>query len=564
MNFKEQIKNIKQSGLPADGVEDYLIVRCPQTDRFYAINFKDPLGRGNYGSVYRTFLINEKGDLDETNSFAAKLIHLAKEDNKKNEQIKEAEIEGNFLKRYYYTEDPINIEDKQIALITSFIPGKDLSDIIYNKDPDIKLRDFSFIQRINLLASIAMAYNLIHEHTSSTGKALFMSDIKAHNIKVVCDLDKNIFDIYPLDFGFAKEVNNDCQIDALPRGSFDYVAPEIVLKGKGGIKSDIRSLVYDFTVILNGKSPLKHKNRYGFQSDNFFKAPYDLTGILEGCGMPDYPINIKRYIKQFLNRMQAYDYDMRPDPDEVLRFFVTLHNFCKTYETYNKKGMTDFKTLKAYAAKLSLLSTNHWNDKIDEDEIKTFGQYDFDNDPKNFVDPLINDQNLIAQISNEVDHYLNKPTLFRNKRLSTLKQLLAETFKENLFKSPSIAFIKNYKALLDIANLAIEELVDEKNTEFTNLKLNDPNKLEIKNFFNACFELVVKDAQKSNLKEIFLNFENKNPFEKTFILKLHAMQERKDEGKKGFGKAYHLLFSSRLGRTIDKIDAIIETNKPTL
>jgi hypothetical protein len=357
------------------------------------------------------------------------------------------------------------------------------------------------------------------------------------------------------------------------------MAPEIVIDEKGGIKSDIRSFVPDFIEILGATDPYNLKNQHEFKTPEYFQAQYDLTGLFEGYDMPDYPIDIKPYIVAFINRMQADRYDDRPDSDEVLRFFTTLDNFCKTYDESlvklqklkdtripQKESVSilnsfndDLNSLKVYGAKLAVLSAGHWNRKIGEREIvanrgkkvkldMTFEQYDFDADPKKIADEIlkqpVESENLVSKdaldkIKQEIDRYTKKRStnFFRNKQLTTLKRLIGEAFLDELLIVPTHAAVKNYRAMLTQLDKAVEELTGEKNPAYKNLNTTDEAKLK------ELFRLIMQYARQPNtkdLKTIYENFPGKNAdaFTKAIIDKLTQMQDRHEQkkDKARFGK----------------------------
>ncbi len=337
-----------------------------KTGDVYVIDLSQhPIGKGGYGTVCTAYKVNENATTTESAierpaAFVAK-IQMVKKYVTPEIVAQEMALQNNYYPTAYPTDTNTQLPTtfktadgvSHLISIMPLLPGKDLWHEFKQK---AFLKKFDLLQRINMLAEIAMAFNVIHQHTPSTGSALFHSDVKPHNINVNIRKKKvdiiqkpttedgedigKIVDVYPFDFGFAMKVaSDDAGIIPGIQGTPLYVAPEIVAeKREGGIKSDIYALTSVAIKLLGGKDPDKFKNeQYDKDRDitpAFVNMPYDITGLCH---------EFKNYVKDtshlkllekaiqgFVTRMQRQDYDQRPGPKEFLRFFVTLNNYFKT------------------------------------------------------------------------------------------------------------------------------------------------------------------------------------------------------------------------------------------
>lgn len=377
----------------------------------YVIDLAEkPLGEGGFGKVYAAYKINENAsptepliDEKESPDFVAKIQDIYKTDVTPEEVAEEMIFQNN----YYPTSFPIddkkknplpaifglcNDDEHLLISIMPYFKGKDLWHLMSAKNFFEKL---TLPQRINLLAEIAMAFNVIHHDTPNTGRAVFVADIKPENILVDIEEEKKNLEndgtdvskkknsknkrthVYPIDFGLSIAESSEMDDAGMlnlkyPIGTPTYMAPEI-LKKKGGIKSDLYALTSIVIRLLGGTHPDKDKDeQYQINSRNvtaIANIPYNTTGLCnefekfilgdlkqeqEGYDLKKQQCaSLKEAIFAFVARMQDKEYKERPGPKEFLRFCITLNNYFKTLvllksnnveglikvgETKNKKG----------------------------------------------------------------------------------------------------------------------------------------------------------------------------------------------------------------------------------
>lgn len=603
LNFLDTTKNVKP--FDHNGHKYYLIRCAPQKyHEYYLIDCLDKIGEGGIGQVYKAYPVSKNGNVDFKQQFVAKKI---KPNNNRPLNIDLIKREAKLNGYLYQTENPViqHLNDKpfQAFIISQLLPGKTLNNLIKNpeeqkpnlnklskglpnKDNEIieiedltnetKLENLNFSQRIHLITTIALAFSNIHHDSPASGPAIFTGDLKFQNI-LFQFIKKNtnpIFNIYPIDFGLAMTSNDLLKGQGALGGTPLYIPPEAFYL-KSGLKSDIWSLVPIIITFLGGKDPFANRKKLEKQgyfnfSAQYFATQYNLDGLFEKIDLSFYPENLKEQITSFIMRMQDLDYNQRPDMDEVLTFFLAVHNTCKIVEDLKAKNSSNPKEeindialikhiadeTKSYLAKIKLIENKLWHKKVGAG---TFENYDFVNDPLNLAETILTENikqnqnknyNLIIQTTKIARSYLaeSKSTTFRDKRLSFLKRNLTEAFVQELFKLKDSEFIfkdskhlieiiKQYKNNLNTLNVVLEELSDQLNTADLSTSLND-----------------------KVLKKLFSNLvrgETSNEptgIENEILLKIKDHEESKH---RYVGKKYHLFFSSRLNKIIDKIDLVL-------
>jgi serine/threonine protein kinase len=190
-------------------------------------SFKDKLGQGGYGSVY-------KGKLQDGSLVAVKV--LSESEGNGEEFINEVasisvtshvNIVG--LLGFY-------LEGSKRALIYDYMPNGSLEKFIYeNKDP-LKLNLQLSCKTVYNIA-IGVARGLEYLHKGCNTKILHF-DIKPHNILLDDDFCPKVSD-----FGLAKVCPRKESIISLlgARGTAGYIAPEVFSRNFGGVshKSDV-------------------------------------------------------------------------------------------------------------------------------------------------------------------------------------------------------------------------------------------------------------------------------------------------------------------------------------
>ncbi|XAR52230.1 Glycerophosphodiester phosphodiesterase [Bertholletia excelsa] len=221
-----------------DGIENFLQTQNdlnPIRYSYWNINvmtegFKDKLGQGGYGSVF-------KGKLRSGHFVAVKMLDKSKGNGQ--EFINEVATIGrihhiNVVRLVGYC-----VEGSKRALVYDFMPNGSLEKYIFSQEGTSSL---SYQQIYEICLGVARGIDYLHH---GCNMQILHFDIKPHNIL----LDQN-FCPKISDFGLAKLYAVDDSIVSLTaaRGTFGYMAPELFYKNIGGVSH--KADVYSFGILL--------------------------------------------------------------------------------------------------------------------------------------------------------------------------------------------------------------------------------------------------------------------------------------------------------------------------
>ncbi|XP_024186559.2 LEAF RUST 10 DISEASE-RESISTANCE LOCUS RECEPTOR-LIKE PROTEIN KINASE-like 2.4 isoform X1 [Rosa chinensis] len=192
--------------------------------------FKDKLGEGGYGSVF-------KGKLRSGHFGAIKL--LGKSNANGEDFMNEVATIGrihhvNVVQLVGYC-----VEGSKRALVYDFMSNGSLDKYIYSKEGSITL---SYRKMYEIAVGVAQGIEYLHQGCEMQ---ILHFDIKPHNIL----LDENFIPKIS-DFGLAKlyPVNNSIVSSMAARGTLGYIAPELFYKNIGGVS--YKADVYSFGMLL--------------------------------------------------------------------------------------------------------------------------------------------------------------------------------------------------------------------------------------------------------------------------------------------------------------------------
>ncbi|KAJ0038446.1 hypothetical protein Pint_22139 [Pistacia integerrima] len=194
-------------------------------------NFKDKLGQGGFGSVY-------KGQLYTGFLILVKMLENSKF------SVEEFINEVSTIGRIHH----VNVvqlvgfcfEDSKRALVYEYMPNGSLDKHIFSKGDETQSFSWEKIHEIAL--GIARGIEYLH---GGCDVCILHFDIKPHNIL----LDHN-FTPKIADFGLAKfyPKENDFVTISVARGTIGYIAPELISRSFGAISN--KSDVYSFGMLL--------------------------------------------------------------------------------------------------------------------------------------------------------------------------------------------------------------------------------------------------------------------------------------------------------------------------
>ncbi|XP_055802582.1 rust resistance kinase Lr10-like isoform X2 [Solanum dulcamara] len=189
--------------------------------------FKNKLGQGGYGSVY-------KGKLHNGSLVAVKVLKESK--GRGEEFINEVASISRTSHINIVSLVGFCFEGQDRALIYDFMPNGSLEKFIFDAKSGTN-RQLGWQTLYNISLGIARGLEYLHRGCNTR---ILHFDIKPHNILLDEDFCPKISD-----FGLAKLCNNKESIVSLlgARGTIGYIAPEIVCKNIGGVshKSDVYS-----------------------------------------------------------------------------------------------------------------------------------------------------------------------------------------------------------------------------------------------------------------------------------------------------------------------------------
>ncbi|KAA8517931.1 hypothetical protein F0562_015405 [Nyssa sinensis] len=193
-------------------------------------NFKDKLGEGGYGSVY-------KGKLRSGSIVAIKI--LGKSNTNGQDFINEVATIGrihhvNVVQLIGYC-----AERSKRALVYDFMPNGSLEKYAFSREGN---KSISCEKMYEISLGVAHGMDYLHE---GCDMQILHFDIKPHNIL----LDEN-FTPKISDFGLAKLYSADVSIVSLTaaRGTIGYMAPELFYRNIGGVS--YKADVYSFGMLL--------------------------------------------------------------------------------------------------------------------------------------------------------------------------------------------------------------------------------------------------------------------------------------------------------------------------
>ncbi|WKA07195.1 hypothetical protein VitviT2T_025051 [Vitis vinifera] len=194
-------------------------------------SFKDKLGQGGFGSVY-------KGKLKSGRVVAVKVLVMSKADGQ--DFINEVATIGRIHHINVVKLVGFCIEGSKWALIYDFMPNGSLDKFIFPKHENNTPLSWERLYKI----ALGVGHGIEYLHQGCDMKILHF-DIKPHNILLDEDFTPKVSD-----FGLAKLYSTDESIVSLTkaRGTMGYIAPELFYKNIGCISN--KADVYSFGMLL--------------------------------------------------------------------------------------------------------------------------------------------------------------------------------------------------------------------------------------------------------------------------------------------------------------------------
>ena len=248
------------------------------------LNFKNKLGQGGFGSVY-------KGKLRSGRMVAIKMLVMSKANGQ--DFINEVATIGKIHHVNVVRLVGFCIQRSKWALVYDFMPNGSLDKFVFlDKGNNISL-NWERLYKIALGVGRGIKY--LHQ---GCDMQILHFDIKPHNILLDEDFTPKVSD-----FGLAKLYSTDDSIVSITaaRGTIGYIAPELFYKNIGGVS--FKADVYSFGMLLlemvgkrrNVNAFAEHSSQIYFPSWIYNK--YDQADDIE---MGDATEDEKKYIRKMV------------------------------------------------------------------------------------------------------------------------------------------------------------------------------------------------------------------------------------------------------------------------
>ncbi|OEL16312.1 Rust resistance kinase Lr10, partial [Dichanthelium oligosanthes] len=202
--------------------------------------FKDKLGQGGFGSVY-------KGKLPNGMPVAVKMLKNSTGEGE--EFINEVATIGRIHHANIVRLLGFCSEGTRRDLIYELMPNESLEKYIFSHDSTISQELLVPNKMIDIALGVARGMEYLHQ---GCNQRILHFDIKPHNILLDYNFNPKISD-----FGLAKLCARDQSIVTLTaaRGTMGYIAPELYSRNFGGIsyKSDVYSFGMLVLEMMNGR-----------------------------------------------------------------------------------------------------------------------------------------------------------------------------------------------------------------------------------------------------------------------------------------------------------------------
>ncbi|XP_039010432.1 LEAF RUST 10 DISEASE-RESISTANCE LOCUS RECEPTOR-LIKE PROTEIN KINASE-like 2.4 [Hibiscus syriacus] len=267
--------------------------------------FRDKLGGGGYGSVY-------KGTLSDGCLVAVKILNESKENGE--EFMNEVASIGRTSHVNIVTLLGFCFERSKRALVYEFMPNGSLDRFIYHKGSCDRSRRLGWKTLYDIALGIARGLEYLHRGCNTR---ILHFDIKPHNILLDANFCPKISD-----FGLSKlcERKESVITNTGTRGTVGYIAPEVFCRNFGGVSH--KSDVYSYGMLL-----------------------LEMTGgrrnvDVEGCESSerDFPLWIYNNFDRSMNL--NLNGGIADEEEEITRKLVTVSLWCTQTNPLDRPSMT--------------------------------------------------------------------------------------------------------------------------------------------------------------------------------------------------------------------------------
>ncbi|VAH72171.1 unnamed protein product [Triticum turgidum subsp. durum] len=230
--YNEEINMKVEMFLKAYGTSKPTRYTFPEVKKI-ARRFKDKLGQGGFGSVY-------KGELQNGVPVAVKMLESSKGEGE--EFINEVATIGLIHHANIVRLMGFCSEGTRRALIYEYMPNESLEKYVFSHVSNISRQLLAPTKMVDIALGVARGMEYLHQ---GCNQRILHFDIKPHNILLDYNFNPKISD-----FGLAKLCARDQSIVTLTaaRGTMGYIAPELYSRNFGGVS--YKSDVYSFGMLV--------------------------------------------------------------------------------------------------------------------------------------------------------------------------------------------------------------------------------------------------------------------------------------------------------------------------
>ncbi|GLT65848.1 hypothetical protein SLA2020_382530 [Shorea laevis] len=287
------------------------------------------IGQGSFGSVFKG-IMGENGML-----VAVKVLNLKQKGASKS-FVAECEAMRNIRHRNLIKVLTVcsSIDFKGVdfkAIVYEFMQNGNLDEWLHSNEVQVGVRNFNFINRLNVTIEVAYAIEYLHYHCRPT---IVHGDLKPSNIL----LDHEMV-AYVGDFGLARFLISSKNTSSLGIiGTIGYVAPEYGMGGKASMAGDVFSFGILLLEMITGKRP----------TDAIFKDGLNLHQFAK-LALPEHVVDIVD--PSLLEELQSIDENVgdarrnkrekRVSIKEILITFARIGVLCSMDSPTDRMEMKD-------------------------------------------------------------------------------------------------------------------------------------------------------------------------------------------------------------------------------
>ncbi|XP_020597225.1 LOW QUALITY PROTEIN: probable LRR receptor-like serine/threonine-protein kinase At5g48740 [Phalaenopsis equestris] len=251
-------------------------------------NFKDVIGTGGFGSVYR-------GKFSDGKQVAVK-VRLDKTQLGADSFINEVHLLSQIRHQNLVSLEGFCHESKQQILVYEYLPSGSLADNLYGSNS--KNVTLNWARRLKIAMDAAKGLEYLH---NGSNPRIIHRDIKCSNILLDLDMNAKV-----ADFGLSRQISQTdiTHITTAVKGTEGYLDPEYFATQQLTEKSDVYSFGVVLLELICGREPLSHAG-----------APNAYNLVLWVFPSPSFSshkihklISIFRYIMQYQKCFRAFFY----------------------------------------------------------------------------------------------------------------------------------------------------------------------------------------------------------------------------------------------------------------